>query len=74
LPAGAGFRLKPVDEVDDVEKAASGPGVDAGPGERDGEMGLAGTGRDSDTMPRNSLSRSSFVTRSIRELVNALRY
>ena len=42
LAAGAGFGLELVDEIDDVEEAASSTGTDACPGDRDGEMGLAG--------------------------------
>lgn len=44
LAAGAGFGLELVDEIDDVEEAAASAGTDAGPGDRDGEMGLAGPG------------------------------
>lgn len=44
LAAGAGFGLELVDEIDDVEEAAASAGADAGPGDRDGEMGLAGPG------------------------------
>lgn len=42
LAAGAGFGLELVDEIDDVEEAAASTGTDACPGDRDGEMGLAG--------------------------------
>ena len=42
LAAGACFDLELDDEIDDVEEAAAGAGADAGPGDRDGEMGLAG--------------------------------
>ena len=44
LPAGAGFALQPVDEVDDSVKAASGAAADAASRDGDGEMRLAGTG------------------------------
>lgn len=42
--AGAALRRELVDPVDDVEEAAASPGPDAGPGDRDGEMGRAGAG------------------------------
>ena len=44
LPAGAGFGLEPVDQVDDVEEAAAGAIADTGPGDGDGQMRLAGSG------------------------------
>ena len=39
-----GLGLELVDEVDDVEEAAAGAAADAGAGDADGEMGLAGAG------------------------------
>src|SRR5207244_6489439 len=44
LPAGAGLALQPVDEVDDGVEAAPGAATDAGPGNRYGQMRLAGAG------------------------------
>ena len=44
LPAGAGFALQPVDEVDDGEEAAPGAAANAGPRNRYGQMRLAGAG------------------------------
>src|SRR6201993_4152203 len=44
LPAGAGFALQPIDEVDDGIEAASGAAADAGPGNSYGQMRLAGAG------------------------------
>ncbi len=44
LAAGSGFGLELVDEIDDVEEAAASAGADAGSGDRDGKMGLAGPG------------------------------
>jgi hypothetical protein len=44
LAAGAGLGLELVDEIDDVEEAPARAGTDAGAGDRDGEMGLAGPG------------------------------
>jgi hypothetical protein len=42
-PAGAGVALQPVDEVEDGVKAASGAAADADPGNRYGQMRLAGS-------------------------------
>src|SRR5438270_13172459 len=42
LPAGAGFTLQPIDEIDDGVEAASGAAADAGPRNRYGQMRLAG--------------------------------
>ena len=42
LPAGTGFALQAIDEVDDGVKAAPGAAADAGPGNRYGQMRLAG--------------------------------
>ena len=42
--ASSSFRLELVDEIDDVEEAATGAITDAGPCDRDGEMCLAGSG------------------------------
>ena len=44
LPAGAGFALQSVDEVDDGVKAASGAAANAGPRDGYGQMRLAGAG------------------------------
>jgi hypothetical protein len=44
LPSITGFRLKPIDEIDDVVKATAGPIADTACGDRDGQMGCAGTG------------------------------
>src|SRR6266566_9714879 len=44
LPAGAGFALQPIDEVDDGVKAASRAAADASPRNRYGQMRLAGSG------------------------------
>ena len=44
LAAGAPLGLEAVHEVDDVEEAASGAVPDAGSGNRDGKVGLAGSG------------------------------
>jgi hypothetical protein len=51
LPSVAGLDLEAVDEVDDVVEAPTGTGSDAASGNGDGEMGFAGAGRDSVTMP-----------------------
>jgi hypothetical protein len=42
LPAGAGFALQPIDEIDDGVEAAPGAAADAGAGNRYGQMRLAG--------------------------------
>src|SRR5436305_1488513 len=44
LPAGAGFALQPVDEIDDGIEAAPGAAADAGPRNSYGQMRLAGAG------------------------------
>src|SRR6266436_361667 len=44
LPAGAGFALQPIDEIDDGIKAAPGAAADAGPRNSDRQMRLAGAG------------------------------
>src|SRR5258708_1004826 len=44
LPAGAGFALQSVDEVDDGVEAASGAAADAGPRNGYGQMRFAGAG------------------------------
>src|SRR5437868_12400547 len=44
LPAGAGFALQPIDEIDDGIEAAPGAAADAGPRNRYGQMRLAGAG------------------------------
>src|SRR6266566_3799755 len=44
LPAGAGFALQPVDEVDDGVEAPPGAAADAGPRNSYGQMRLAGAG------------------------------
>ena len=42
LAAGAGFAFQPVDEIDHIVEAPSGAAADAGPGNGDGKMALAG--------------------------------
>ena len=42
LPTGAGLGVKPVDQIDDVEEAPARAAADAGAGDRDGGVGLAG--------------------------------
>src|SRR5262249_48227172 len=44
LPAGAGFALQPVDQVNDREEAASGAAADASSRNSYGQMRLAGAG------------------------------
>src|SRR3954464_11340875 len=44
LPAGAGFALQPIDEVNDGVEAAPGAAADATPRNRDRQMRLAGAG------------------------------
>ena len=43
-PPGAGFALEAVDQVDDIEEAAAGTGTDAGAGDANCQMSLAGSG------------------------------
>ena len=43
MALGAGFGLELVDQVDDVEEAATSAVADASPGDRDGEMSLSCT-------------------------------
>ena len=51
LASGAELGLEVVDQVDDVVAPAAGALSDAGPGDGDGEMGLAGAGRSSLILP-----------------------
>ena len=51
LAAGAGLGLEFVDEVDDVEEAATGATADQGAGDGDGKMALAGAGRTGVMLP-----------------------
>jgi hypothetical protein len=44
LASLSGLCLQPIDQIDSVEEAAARPAADAGSGDRDGEMGLAGSG------------------------------
>src|ERR1700722_12030388 len=44
LPAGAGFALQPIDEIDDGIEAAPGAAADAGRRDSDRQMRLAGAG------------------------------
>ena len=44
MPPGAALGLEAVDQIDDIEEAAAGAVADAGPGDCDGEMGLARPG------------------------------
>jgi hypothetical protein len=44
LPAGAGFGVELVDQIDDVEEAAASAAADAGADDRDGDVGLSGAG------------------------------
>ena len=44
LPAGAGFALQPIDEVDDGVEATPGAAADAGPRNSYAQMRLAGAG------------------------------
>jgi hypothetical protein len=66
LPAGAGFGLQPIDEVDDGIEAASGAAADAGPRNRYGQMRLAGAGRGRDIVPDTSGRTLRFTTLFIR--------
>jgi len=58
LAAIAALGLEPIDEVDDVVETAAGTGADAASGDRDGQVRLAGSGRDSVTMLGVRRSRS----------------
>src|SRR4051794_1664 len=51
LPAGAGFALQPIDQVNDGVEAASRAAADASPRNRDRQMRLAGSGRGRDMVP-----------------------
>jgi hypothetical protein len=51
LPAGARLGLELVDEIDDIEEASPPAVADAGAGDRNGEMRLAGPGRGRDMAP-----------------------
>jgi hypothetical protein len=48
---GTAFGLELVDQVDDVEEPAAGTVTDAGAGDGDRQMGLAGAARTSVMMP-----------------------
>jgi hypothetical protein len=62
LPAGAGFALQPVDEVDDGVEAAPGAAADAGPRNSYGQMRLAGAGQLNDTLRSITGSTSRSIT------------
>jgi hypothetical protein len=66
LPAGAGFTLQPIDEVDDGVEAAPGAAADAGPRNSYGQMRLAGAGRGRDMVPDTRSSTRQFTTLFIR--------
>jgi hypothetical protein len=51
LSSVSGLGLEPVDEIDYVVETAACTIADTASGDSDGQMGLAGTGRDSVTMP-----------------------
>src|SRR6185295_6933144 len=61
----AGLDFEAVDKVDHVVEAPTGAGSDAAPGDCDGQMGLAGAGQDSVTMPGVRRSRSGSTIRFI---------
>jgi len=71
LPPGAGLVLQAVDEVDDGVETPSGAATDAGPGNGDGEVALAGTARDRDIVPdirgRTRRSTTPFILASAAE-------
>ena len=66
LPAGAGFVLQPVDEIDDGVEAAPGAATNAGPRNRYGQMRLAGAGRGRDMVPDTRGRTRRFTTLFIR--------
>ena len=66
LPAGAGFALQPIDEVDHGVEAAPGAAADAGPRNRYGQMRLAGAGRGRDIVPDTRGRTRRFTTLFIR--------
>ena len=59
--AGGLFLVELVDQIDQVEEAAPGPGADDRRGDANGEVGLAGAGRDRDMLPdtRGRMRRST---------------
>src|SRR6202040_2064776 len=63
LPAGAGFALQPIDEIDDGIEAAPGAAADAGPRNSYGQMRLAGAGSPISTALRCS-TRTAPLARS----------
>ena len=61
----AGFGVELVDQIDDVEEPPAPAVSDAGPGDADGEMGLAGSGQANDRLPAFRDLRFGFVIRFI---------
>jgi hypothetical protein len=72
LPPVAGFAVKLVDQVDDVEEAAAGTAADAGAGDADSQVGLAGARRSSDILPGIKKTKRSSVTAFIRGMASVL--
>ena len=66
LPAGAGFALQPIDEIDDGIEAAPGAAADAGPRDSYRQMRLAGAGRGRDIVPDTRGRTRRFTTLFIR--------
>ena len=68
--AAAGLGLEPVDQVDDIEEPATGAGPDERPGDADGQVRLAGSGRSRDILPGITTLKGEFSILFIRDAVN----
>ena len=68
LASGAGLGFEPVDEIDGGEEAPARSGSDAASRDGDGQMRLAGAGRDSDMAPGFWRAKRRSTTPFIRSL------
>jgi hypothetical protein len=72
LATGAGLGVELVDEVDDVEEAAAGTAADAGAGDADSQVGLAGARRSGVILPGVWRLKFGSSTRFIRAAARRL--
>src|SRR5437763_10709703 len=72
LPAGAGFALQPIDEIDDGIEAAPGAAADAGPRDSYRQMRFTGAGRSRGIMPAVRRPWAGCAIGSIRATARAL--
>ena len=72
LLAGAVLGLELVDEIDDVEEAAARTVADQRPGNRDGQVRLAGAGRSRVIVPATTMVTAEYAIDSILSVANPL--